>query len=95
MFCPLKSIWIGVFLALSLIFLNLSQGSSLRNLRQASNVAPPQDVYKRQEFGEEGLMRSRQNKKYTFQFKLSMVELYLSSEVSDQELALSLSLIHI
>ena len=34
-------------------------------------------------------MRSRQNKKYTFQFKLSMVELYLSSEVSYQELALS------
>ncbi len=34
-------------------------------------------------------MRSRQNKKYTFQFKFSMVELYLSSEVSYQELALS------
>ena len=29
------------------------------------------------------------DKKYTFQFKLSMVELYLSSEVSYQELALS------
>ena len=42
-----------------------------------------------QEFGEEGLMRSRQNKNYSFQFKLSVVELYLSSEVSYQELALS------
>ena len=41
------------------------------------------------EFGKEGLMRSRQNKNYSFQFKLSVVELYLSSEVSYQELALS------
>ena len=46
-------------------------------------------VHAYRKFGEEGLMRSRQNKKYTFQFKLSMVELYLSSEVSYQELALS------
>ena len=41
------------------------------------------------EFGKEGLMRSRQKKNYSFQFKLSVVELYLSSEVSYQELALS------
>ena len=41
------------------------------------------------EFGNEGLMRSRQNKNYSFQFKLSVVEWYLSSEVSYQELALS------
>ena len=41
------------------------------------------------EFGKEGLMRSRQNKNYSFQFKLSVVELYLSSEVSYQELAFS------
>ena len=39
--------------------------------------------------GDDGLIRSRQNKKYSFQFKLSVVELYLSSEVSYQELALS------
>ena len=44
-------------------------------------------VYKK--FGKEGLMRPRQNKKYSFKFKLSVVELYLSSEVSYQELALS------
>ena len=42
-----------------------------------------------QAFGNEGLMRSRQNNNYSFQFKLSVVELYLSSEVSYQELALS------
>ena len=41
------------------------------------------------EFGEEGIMRSRKNNNYSFQFKLSVVELYLSSEVSYQELALS------
>ena len=41
------------------------------------------------EFGNEGLMRSRQKNNYSFQFKLSVVELYLSSEVSYQELALS------
>ena len=34
-------------------------------------------------------MRSRKNNNYTFQFKLSVVELYLSSEVSYRELALS------
>lgn len=38
-------------------------------------------------FGDEGLMRSRQNKVYSFEEKLSVVELYLSSEISYQELA--------
>ena len=46
-------------------------------------------VHSYKAFGKEGLMRSRQNNNYTFQFKLSVVELYLSSEVSYQELALS------
>ena len=40
-------------------------------------------------FGDAGLLRSRQNKNYSFQFKLHVVELYLSNEVSYQELALS------
>ena len=46
-------------------------------------------VHSYQEFGKEGLMRSRQNNNYSFQFKLHVVELYLSSEVSYQDLALS------
>ena len=46
-------------------------------------------VHAYKEFGNDGLMRSRKNNDYSFQFKLSMVELYLSSEVSYQELALS------
>lgn len=41
-----------------------------------------------EEFGVDGLKRSRQKKNYSFEFKLHMVELYLSSEVSYQELAL-------
>ena len=41
------------------------------------------------QFGDNGLMRSRRNEKYSFEKKLSVVELYLSSEVSYQELALS------
>ena len=46
-------------------------------------------VHEYKEFGQEGLLRSRENNNYSFQFKLSVVELYLSSEVSYQELALS------
>ena len=46
-------------------------------------------VHAYKEFGKEGLMRSRKNNNYSFQFKLSVVELYLSSEVSYRELALS------
>ena len=41
-----------------------------------------------QRLGDEGLLRSRQQKKYSFEYKLHVVELYLSNEVSYQELAL-------
>lgn len=43
-------------------------------------------------FGAEGLMRSRKNEIYTFEFKVHVVELYLSTEVSYQELALSVGI---
>ncbi len=39
--------------------------------------------------GEEGLKRKRQNSNYSFEFKKSVVELYLSTEMSYQELAIS------
>ena len=39
--------------------------------------------------GDKGLMRSRKQDKYSFEKKLSVVELYLASELSYQELALS------
>ena len=41
-----------------------------------------------QSFGDEGLLRSRQKKNFSFEYKLRVIELYLSSEVSYQELAL-------
>ena len=44
------------------------------------------DAYK--EFGDEGLKRSRKKENYSFEKKLSVVELYLSSEISYQDLAL-------
>ena len=45
-----------------------------------------------EKLGVDGLKRSRQQTKYTFEYKLHMVELYLSSEVSYQELALQESI---
>ena len=43
------------------------------------------NAYKK--FGDEGLKRSRKKEKYSFEKKLFVVELYLSSEISYQELA--------
>ncbi len=45
-------------------------------------------VHNYQTFGDEGLLRSRKNDIYSFEKKLSIVELYLSSEISYQDLAL-------
>lgn len=42
-----------------------------------------------QKFGDAGLRRSRGSKTYSFEFKLHVVELYLTSELSYQELAMS------
>ena len=39
-------------------------------------------------FGDVGLIRSRKNQTYSFEKKLTVVELYLSSEISYQDLAL-------
>ena len=41
-----------------------------------------------QAIGGEALLRSRKNEKYSFEYKLHVVKLYLTSEVSYQELAL-------
>ena len=48
------------------------------------------DSYKT--FGDEGLKRSREKKNYSFEFKLHVVELYLTTEVSYRELALSVGI---
>lgn len=44
-------------------------------------------VHNYEVFGDDGLLRSRQNNVYSFEKKLHVVELYLSSEISYQELA--------
>lgn len=44
------------------------------------------------EFGSDGLIRSRKNQTYSFEFKRSVVELYLTKEVSYQELAFSVGI---
>lgn len=61
--------------------------SKKNNIPASSRLKEWVAIYK--ELGKEGLMRSRKNNNYSFQFKLSVVELYLSSEVSYQELAIS------
>jgi transposase len=43
-------------------------------------------------YGEKALMRSRQKQVYPFEFKLRVVELYLTSELSYQELALKVGM---
>lgn len=42
--------------------------------------------------GEEGLLRSRQNRKYTLDFKLEVVEYYLTTEISYRDLAMKLGI---
>jgi len=43
-------------------------------------------------FGDGGLMRFRKKATYTFEFKLHVVELYLSTETYYQELAVSVGI---
>lgn len=52
----------------------------------SSNVEKGVDNYNA--FGEEGLMRLKKQEFYSFERKLSVVELYLTSELSYQDLAL-------
>ncbi len=45
-------------------------------------------IYNYKAYGDDGLLRSRKNENYSFKKKLSVVELYLTSELSYQALAL-------
>lgn len=56
------------------------------NIPSSQNLRTWVDNYKA--FGDEGLQRSRSRKTYSFEYKLHVVELYLSSELSYQELAI-------
>ena len=57
------------------------------NIKSQNQVR--QWIHNYQEFGDEGLKRSRKKETYSFEFKLHMVESYLSNEVSYEELALA------
>ena len=65
-------------------YVHLAKKYGVKDKKQVSDW-----VHSYHEFGNDGLIRSRKNKEYSFQFKLFVVELYLSSEVSYQKLALS------
>ena len=65
----------------------LAEKYGVTNRRQVLNW-----VHYYEELGDDGLKRSRKNDQYSFEFKLNVVELYLSSELSCQEIALSLGI---
>lgn len=62
----------------------LAEKYGVTNRRQVLNW-----VHNYKKYGDKGLIRSRKQEKYSFEYKLHVVELYLSSELSYQELALS------
>ena len=65
---------------------------SFNGLAKANGVADKEQVRKwvnnYQKFGDSGLMRLKKPKKYSFEYKLRVVELYLTSEVTYHALAL-------
>ena len=61
----------------------LAEKYGVKNRRQVLNW-----VHYYEQFGDAGLLRSRKNNDYSFEFKLSIVESYLSGEASYRELAL-------
>lgn len=61
--------------------------ANLYGVPASSNIKEWVKAYS--EFGDDGLKRSRKNRNYSFNFKKNVVELYLTTEISYQELALS------
>lgn len=60
----------------------LSKKHGIKSERQVKDWI---NVYR--EFGEEGLLRKRQNQTYSVQFKMDAIELYQTSELSYREVA--------
>ncbi len=64
----------------------LSNAGGYKYLSDKYGIGSSKDLKKwvasYKEFGNKGLIRSRKKKKYSFEFKVSLVELYLTSEVS-------------
>ena len=71
----------------------LSMNKSSSYLARKYDITNKNEILKRvavyKTLGDDGLMRLRINKKYSFEFKLNVVKLYLTSEVSYKELSLS------
>ena len=62
------------------------------NLPSIGNLCRWVQAY--QDMGEKGLMPAEKNKKYSFEFKLNVVNLYITSNISYQDLALSSGIKH-
>lgn len=65
----------------------LAKKHSIKNKEQVL-----QWVNSYRDFGEEGLLRKRENQKYSVHFKLNAIELYQTSELSYREVASSLGM---
>ena len=65
---------------------------TLSKLYHVSRKSIEEWVKAYQAFGDDGLRRSRAQQTYTFEFKCSAVECYLSTEASYQEVAIALGL---
>lgn len=74
------------------VMVYLNGGGSYKCLAERYGIASKTDVKKwinnYRAFGDDGLIRSRKNDIYSFEKKLFIVESYLTSEVSYQDLAL-------
>jgi len=72
---------------------HLETGIGSKLLAKKYDVNSPKQirqwVHNYNEFGDDGLKRSRKKQNYSYEFKLHMVESYLSNEVSYEELALA------
>ena len=70
----------------------LSGKGSFGSLAKDYGIPSKEQVYKwvktYQKLGDDGLRRSRSKNEYSFEYKISVVESYLSSELSYQELAI-------
>lgn len=64
--------------------------ANLYGVPSSSNIKVWVKYYK--ELGDDSLKRSHKNKSYSFNFKRNVVELYLTTEISYQELALSVGI---
>lgn len=75
-----------------IVFAYLSGKGGFGSLAKDYGIPNKAQIYRwvkaYQKLGDDGLRRSRSKNNYSFEYKISVVESYLSSELSCQELAL-------